>query len=182
MTLFTSVQEFNGKYVNAEPSNKFNFGTNPQIGLNMILLRNIYELLRILFSARCECFIQDVPLYLSISLFLFFFLHKPECVHVASEEGDYSYKKATNTEESSKTCGLYILTDADKFVEISIKYLDAGCNTGALLAVNIDAIQIDKIKCFCFHFQQNYHFHNSFSMAGSLMESISPTKRIINYH
>lgn len=58
-----------------------------------------------------------------------------ECVHVASEEGDYSYKKTTNSEETSTTvCGLYILTDADKVVEISMKYLDASCDAGALMA------------------------------------------------
>lgn len=58
-----------------------------------------------------------------------------ECVHVASEEGDYSYKKVLNLEESSKTvCGLYIMTDPTKIVEISIKYLDASCDSGALLA------------------------------------------------
>lgn len=77
--------------------------------------------------------------------FLIFFCFSPkhdrfhlECVHVASEEGDYSYKKASNLDESSTTvCGLYILTDVDKVVEISMKYLDASCDSGALLAVNI---------------------------------------------
>lgn len=59
-----------------------------------------------------------------------------ECVHVASQEGDYSYKKAANTDDSSSdVCGLYIVADPDKTVEISIKYLDAPCDTGALLAV-----------------------------------------------
>lgn len=59
-----------------------------------------------------------------------------ECVHVASEEGDYSYKKVLDAEEpSTSACGLYILTDPDKVVEISIKYLDANCGAGALLAV-----------------------------------------------
>lgn len=62
-----------------------------------------------------------------------------ECVHVASEEGDYSYKKILNLEESAPSvCGLYIVTDPDKIVEISIKYLDASCDSGALLAVKIN--------------------------------------------
>lgn len=70
----------------------------------------------------------------------FLFLHcldipNLECVYVASQEGDYSYKKVLNLEESTPTvCGLYIVTDPDKIVEISIKYLDASCDTGALLA------------------------------------------------
>lgn len=60
-----------------------------------------------------------------------------ECIHVASEEGDYSYKKVLNLEDSSTdVCGLYIVGDPDKIVEISIKYLDASCDSGALLAVN----------------------------------------------
>lgn len=66
-----------------------------------------------------------------------------ECVHVASEEGDYSYKKVLGEEESSTTaCGLYILTDPNKIVEISIKYLDANCDSGSLLAVNYTIINI----------------------------------------
>lgn len=74
---------------------------------------------------------------------LFFFLafsmcSSVECVHVASQEGDYSYKKPANADDSSSdVCGLYIVADPDKTVEISIKYLDAPCDTGALLAVKL---------------------------------------------
>lgn len=59
-----------------------------------------------------------------------------ECVHVASEEGDYSYKKTLSSDKSAiTTCGLYIVTDPNKVVEISIKYLDVNCESGALMAV-----------------------------------------------
>ncbi|XP_031623478.1 corticotropin-releasing factor-binding protein isoform X2 [Contarinia nasturtii] len=58
-----------------------------------------------------------------------------DCVHVASEEGDYSFKKVLSVEEPSTTvCGLYIVSDPNRVVEISIKYLDASCDTGALMA------------------------------------------------
>lgn len=39
-------------------------------------------------------------------------------------------------DEPLTTCGLYIITDPNKIIEISIKYLDANCGTGNLLAVN----------------------------------------------
>lgn len=70
-------------------------------------------------------------------------------MHVTSEDGDFFYKKvphlisssmqdsisivdATTTETS--VCGLYIVTDPDKVVEISIKHLDVDCETGGLMA------------------------------------------------
>lgn len=77
-------------------------------------------------------------LFFIFNEFICFEFHLTECVHVASEEGDYSYKKVLGVEEPSTTdCGLYILTDPNKIVEISIKYLDANCDTGALLAVSL---------------------------------------------
>lgn len=81
---------------------------------------------------------------------LTFHFNHTECVHVASEEGDYSYKKVLGVEEpSASACGLYILTDPTKVVEISIKYLDANCDTGALLAVNIEMKNSSKCVLRC---------------------------------
>lgn len=57
-------------------------------------------------------------------------------MQVVSEEGDYSFKKVLNLEDPS-TCGLYVVTDPNKVVEISMKYLDVNCDTGALMAVKI---------------------------------------------
>lgn len=69
-------------------------------------------------------------------------------MHVTSEEGDYAFKKAiepTLTKRSHNivevvnpdmaVCGLYVVTDPDKYVEISIKYMDVNCDTGGLMAV-----------------------------------------------
>lgn len=64
-------------------------------------------------------------------------------MHMASEEGDYSFKKVPHlvhgdAEQIDTTvCGVYIVTDPDKIVEISIKYLDVRCDSGGLMAVRI---------------------------------------------
>lgn len=69
-------------------------------------------------------------------------------MHVASEEGDYAYKKIERpalekrehnmvevVDPDMSVCGLYVVTDPDKIVEITIKYLDVNCDTGGLMAV-----------------------------------------------
>lgn len=65
-------------------------------------------------------------------------------MHVASEEGDYSFKKVVHLRDrvapsvqriDTTVCGLYVLTDPDKIVEISIKYMDVNCDAGGLMAV-----------------------------------------------
>lgn len=89
-----------------------------------------------------------------------------ECMHVTSEEGDYTFSKNSHhplmdviataavsrshrsgrdeianlhetddTTPSMAVCGLYVVTDPDKFVEITIKYLNVNCETGGLMAV-----------------------------------------------
>lgn len=75
-------------------------------------------------------------------------------MHVASEEGDYSFKKVLHLGErvtqhiDSTVCGLYVLTDPDKIVEISIKYLDVNCNAGGLMAVTTNRHQMQKFNIF----------------------------------
>lgn len=81
-------------------------------------------------------------------------------MHVTSEEGDYSFTKeppsphqmmdtsAPSEHESdynlletsdvaseSTVCGLYVVTDPDKDVEITITYLNIDCESGGLMAV-----------------------------------------------
>lgn len=79
-------------------------------------------------------------------------------MHVASEPGDYAFKKlpprttaATaalfgNTDETSailqleeslQVCGLYVIGEPDTIVEITMKYYDVNCETGALMAVSM---------------------------------------------
>lgn len=69
-------------------------------------------------------------------------------MHVTSDEGDYAFKKVTQPTLNKRdhnivevhspdmsVCGLYVVTDPDKYIEITIKYLDINCDTGGLMAV-----------------------------------------------
>lgn len=70
-------------------------------------------------------------------------------MHVTSEEGDFFYKKVPHLISSLQhginivdsvspmaVCGLYVVTDPDKIVEISIKHLDVECESGGLMGVS----------------------------------------------
>lgn len=56
-----------------------------------------------------------------------------ECITVASEEGQYFFKGDTGGE----VCGLYLLTDPDRRVHLSIDYLDIPCSQGGLVSVSV---------------------------------------------
>lgn len=73
-------------------------------------------------------------------------------MHVTSEEGDFVYKKVPRFQPRSSlgismveidpasdttVCGVYFVTDPDKVVEITIKFLDVECEFGGLLGVNL---------------------------------------------
>lgn len=85
-------------------------------------------------------------------------------MHVASEPGDYAFKKlpphasaATifgNTdetaallqlEESLQVCGLYVIGEPDTIVEITMKHYDVNCETGALMAVSHTIIPLASV-------------------------------------
>lgn len=72
-----------------------------------------------------------------------------DCMHVASEPGEYVFKKVphllANTKETtlveaaveettSEVCGLYIIGEPDTIVEITMKHYDVNCATGGLMA------------------------------------------------
>lgn len=75
-------------------------------------------------------------------------------MHVASEEGDYIYKKTSMAlsyesdqehlgnsvqmvpVEDPSVCGFYVVADPYKTVDISFNHLDASCESGALLGVS----------------------------------------------
>ncbi|XP_017480066.1 PREDICTED: corticotropin-releasing factor-binding protein-like, partial [Rhagoletis zephyria] len=72
-----------------------------------------------------------------------------DCMHVASEPGDYVFKKVPymlpNTKEAplmeaaiegptSEVCGLYVIGEPDTIVEITMKHYDVNCATGGLMA------------------------------------------------
>lgn len=59
-----------------------------------------------------------------------------DCVLVTSEEGHFYYKA---TGDESTVCGVYLLTDPDKMVEIYFDYLDVPCQTGGLISVSFSS-------------------------------------------
>lgn len=79
---------------------------------------------------------------------------------IASEEGEYIYKRSSAPFEAEhashpnsvqlvsvpdpSVCGLYVVADPYKTVEISFNHLDASCESGALLGV------INKMVIFLF--------------------------------
>lgn len=68
-----------------------------------------------------------------------------DCMHVASESGDYVFKKVPHLippketdilemSDSMTVCGLYVIGEPDTIVEITMKYYDVNCETGGLMA------------------------------------------------
>lgn len=71
-------------------------------------------------------------------------------MHVTSEDGEFIYQKTPRQIEQNHhnlnpeliepespmtVCGIYLVTDADKIIEISIKQMSVSCEQGGLLAV-----------------------------------------------
>lgn len=57
-------------------------------------------------------------------------------MHFASEDGIYSFKKTEPSSiDTDAVCGLYMITDPDQIVEITIKYINVDCNDGGLMSV-----------------------------------------------
>lgn len=110
-------------------------------------------------------------------------------MHVASESGDYAFKKQptrsplfanTNNnddsettaallqlEESLQVCGLYIVGEPDTIVEITMKHYDVNCESGGLMAVG-ERIKTDLIvlikKNIQKHFNTSLLFKQIFSL------------------
>ncbi|XP_065089661.1 corticotropin-releasing factor-binding protein isoform X2 [Ochlerotatus camptorhynchus] len=72
-----------------------------------------------------------------------------DCMHVTSEEGEFFFKRSAPVISTPKhgrlvdvlsaapvmeVCGLYLVTDPDKVVEVVVKHLDVNCDTGGLMA------------------------------------------------
>ena len=56
---------------------------------------------------------------------------------VTSEPGHYFFKSSG---EDATVCGVYIMTDPDKLVQIQFEYLDMPCASGGLVAVSTNII------------------------------------------
>ncbi|XP_054280444.1 corticotropin-releasing factor-binding protein [Macrosteles quadrilineatus] len=55
-----------------------------------------------------------------------------DCVMVTSEEGHFYYKSPGGEEVTA--CGVFLITDPDKVVEVYFDHLDVPCNTGGLVS------------------------------------------------
>lgn len=60
-------------------------------------------------------------------------------MHVTSEDGDFFFKSSGGEEASTEVpvCGLYLITEANMRVELTIRHMDVPCEDGSLIAVNI---------------------------------------------
>lgn len=65
-----------------------------------------------------------------------------DCMHVTSEEGDFKFRTVpSNLIEddeglNSAVCGLYVISEPDKVVEIVVKNYDVSCVSGGLMGVS----------------------------------------------
>ncbi|XP_055381409.1 corticotropin-releasing factor-binding protein [Condylostylus longicornis] len=67
-----------------------------------------------------------------------------DCMHVASEQGDYMFKKIPHIKTTKdnvidignpmEVCGLYIVSEPDTVIEITLKHFDINCEAGGLMA------------------------------------------------
>jgi hypothetical protein len=56
-----------------------------------------------------------------------------DCIVVTSEEGQFFHK--STADDASTVCGVYILTDPDRRVEVHFDYLDVPCENRGLVSV-----------------------------------------------
>lgn len=69
-------------------------------------------------------------------------------MHVASDEGLYSFRKSppnqpagTSTEDETISpsapvvCGLYVVADPDRVIEMTVKYVNVDCDDGGMMGV-----------------------------------------------
>lgn len=58
---------------------------------------------------------------------------------VTSDEGQFFYK---STDDESTVCGIYMITDPGKRIEMIIVYMDVPCEAEGLIAVRIPSANI----------------------------------------
>jgi len=69
----------------------------------------------------------------NLCVFLLCVFLSEECVMVSMEEGVFHYM----SKGKSETCGLYLLTDPDKSIIVTVDYLDARCDQKGLISVSV---------------------------------------------
>lgn len=57
---------------------------------------------------------------------------------VTSKDGHFYYKASPKDEvEPGTTCGLYLITDPERLIEIELIHVDVSCENGGLISVNL---------------------------------------------
>lgn len=60
-----------------------------------------------------------------------------DCMTVTSKDGHFYYKASPKDEvEPGTTCGLYLITDPERQIEIELLHVDVSCEDGGLISVN----------------------------------------------
>ena len=60
-----------------------------------------------------------------------------DCMTVTSKDGHFYYKASPKDEvEPGTTCGLYLITDPERIIEIELIHVDVSCENGGLISVN----------------------------------------------
>lgn len=86
--------------------------------------------------------------YVKHFIFILIYL---DCMHVTSEEGIFTFRKTLKKqakvgerihfvenpfeESEAQVCGIYLMTDPNKLVEIEVEFTDVSCELDGLLGV-----------------------------------------------
>ena len=71
------------------------------------------------------------------SLFLFWWLESKDCMTVTSKDGHFYYKASPKDEmPPGTTCGLFLITDPERQIEIELLHVDVSCEDGGLVSVS----------------------------------------------
>lgn len=62
---------------------------------------------------------------------------------VTSKDGHFYYKSSPKDEMTpGTTCGLFLITDPERQIEIELLHVDVSCEDGGLVSVNIHRLSI----------------------------------------
>lgn len=61
----------------------------------------------------------------------------PDCMTVTSKDGHFYFKSSPKDEiMPGTTCGLFLITDPERQIEIELLHVDVSCEDGGLISVN----------------------------------------------
>jgi hypothetical protein len=77
-------------------------------------------------------------------------------MHVTSEEGIFTYRKTMRKPgrhfdgmhlvevepAEPQVCGIFLMTDPDKVIEVEVDFMDVSCELGGLLGVSVVSLKM----------------------------------------